>query len=107
MIAALDSARAEVAIGFTGLIVFAFAPWIFLASYGGSLLVVFGARALGVDLVRVTLRTHQALGVAVAAGMTLLGGLLTNEVEALWLVFTLPAGFVAGSVFFRRLRAGG
>ena len=106
IIAALGVSGAGVAIGFTGLVALTFGPWVFLAAFLGALLAVFGARALGVDLRRVSLRTHQTVGVGMAAGMTLLASLLTNEVEPIWLLFTLPAGFVAGSVFFRRsLRA--
>lgn len=103
-IAALGSSGAGVAIGFTGFIALAVGPWVFLAAYLGALLTVLGARALGVDLTRVSRRTHQTLGVGTAAAMTLLASLLTNEVGPIWLLFTLPAGFVAGSVLFLRTR---
>lgn len=104
VIAALGSSAAGVAIGFTGLIALAVGPWVFLAAYLGALLAVLGARALGVDLTRVSRRAHQTVGIGVATGMTLLASLVTNEVEPIWLLFALPAGFVAGSVFFQRSR---
>lgn len=104
VIAALGASDTGIAIGFTGFIALAFGPWIFLAAYLGAVLAVFGARAIGVDVLRVSRRTHQTVGIGMATALTLLASLVTNEVGPVWLLFTLPAGFVAGSVFFRRSR---
>ncbi|HRN52868.1 MAG TPA: hypothetical protein PK788_05195 [Gemmatimonadaceae bacterium] len=104
VIIALDPASTGLAVAFAGFVAVAVGPWVLLAAYLGALLTVFGARALGVDVMRASRRTHQTVGVVVAAGMTLLGRLLTNDVAPLWLLFTVPAGFVAGSVLFRRSR---
>lgn len=104
VVAALGSANAGLAFGFTGLVAATFGPLVFLGAYLGALLVALGMRTLGLSLVGQSMRTCQLVGLGVAASLTLLGRLVTNEVEISWLLFTVPAGIVGGSVFHRSSR---
>jgi hypothetical protein len=104
VIVALGSGSAGLALGFTGMVALGLGPWVLLGAYLGALLVALGMRASGLPLVGQSLRRCQLVGLGMAAGLTGLGGLLTNEVEVTWLLFTMPAGIVGGSVFHRSSR---
>ncbi len=101
VVVALGSASVGLALGFTGLVAVAIGPWVFLGAYLGALLIALGMRTLGLSLVGQSLRTCQLVGLGAAAILTIVGALLTNEVEVGWLLFTVPAGIVGGSVFYR------
>lgn len=101
--AALGSSRAGLTVAFVGFVAVAVGPWVFLGAYLGTSLVAYALRTVGSPIVGRSLRAYQVMGLGLAASLTLLGSLLTSEVQYLWLVFTLPAGVVGGSVFHRSL----
>jgi hypothetical protein len=105
VVVALESTSAGLALGFTGLVAVAVGPWVFLAAYLGALLVALGMRASGLSLVGQSLRRCQLAGLGVAVVLTGVGRVISNEVEVAWLLFTVPAGIVGGSVFYRSSRA--
>lgn len=101
---ALGSRSAGIAVGFTGLVVVAVGPWVFLAAYLEALLLALAMRTVGSPLVGRSLRACQVTGLGLAACQTFVGGLLTREVEVIWLLLSMPAGVVGGSVFYRSSR---
>lgn len=105
VVVALGSTSAGLALGFTGLVAVAVGPWVFLAAYLGALLVALGMRTSGFPLVGQSLRRCQLAGLGVAVVLTGFGRVISNEVEIAWLLFTVPAGIVGGSVFYRSSRA--
>lgn len=104
VVVAMGSPGAGLALGFSGLVAVAVGPWVLVGAYLGALLVALAMRALGVPLLGQSLRMCQLVGLGVAVGLTSVGSLLSNEVEFSWLLLTVPAGLVGGSVFFRSSR---
>ena len=105
VVVALESTSAGLALGFTGLVAVAVGPWVFFAAYLGALLVALVMRTSGLSLVGQSLRRCQLAGLSVAVVLTGVGRVISNEVEVAWLLLTVPAGIVGGSVFYRSSRA--